>query len=210
MLGAVKLALRGVGAAIHTRFESYWRDTQARRLVRQGRLEIGAGTYGLPAIHIFRGCDGERVVIGKYCQIGSGVRIVLGGEHRTDWVSTYPVRLMFGLDGPFDGQPFARGDVVIGSDVWIGNDVLVRSGVTIGSGAVIGAASVVIRDVRPYEVVAGNPCRHIRTRFSERQVAALLAIRWWDWPPDRIAASVDLLSSDAIDKFIETFTSTTS
>jgi acetyltransferase-like isoleucine patch superfamily enzyme len=173
--------------------------------MRAGRLEIGAGTYGLPVIHTFRGCDHERLVIGKYCQIGSGVRVLLGGEHRSDWVSTYPVRLMFGLDPLLDGQPYARGDVVIGHDVWIGNDVLIRSGVTVGNGAVLGACSVVTKDVCPYEVVAGNPCRRIRMRFDDRQIGALLAIRWWDWPPDKIAASVDLLSSGDVDKFIATF-----
>jgi acetyltransferase-like isoleucine patch superfamily enzyme len=204
-LSLAKDALRACAAAVYSRLESSWSAAQAKRLMRAGRLEIGVGTYGLPAIHVFRGGDGGRVVIGKYCSIGSGVRILLGGEHRSDWVSTYPIRFMLGLDPSFDGQPYARGDIVIENDVWIGNDVLIRSGVRIGSGAVLGACSVVTRDVRPYEVVAGNPCRHIRMRFEERQIEALLEIRWWDWAPGKIAAGVDLLSSEDIDKFIETF-----
>jgi virginiamycin A acetyltransferase len=58
----------------------------------------------------------------------------------------------------------------------------VLPGVTIGHGAVVAAASVVSRDVAPYAVVAGNPARVVRSRFSEDDVERLLRAAWWDWP----------------------------
>ena len=78
------------------------------------------------------------------------------------------------------------GDTVVGNDVWIGREATILPGVTIGDGAVIGAHSVVTKDVRPYEIVAGNPARHIRLRFAESDIARLLAVRWWDWPIEKI------------------------
>lgn len=53
--------------------------------------------------------------------------------------------------------------VSIGRNVWIGFDACVLPGVSVGDGAVIGARSVVLEDVPPYAVVAGNPARIIRT-----------------------------------------------
>lgn len=74
----------------------------------------------------------------------------------------------------------------IGSDVWIGREAMILPGVTIGDGAIVGAGSVVTCDVAAYEVVAGNPARRIRSRFSAAEVALLLSLRWWDWPIDAI------------------------
>jgi len=53
----------------------------------------------------------------------------------------------------------------IGSDVWIGANVIIKAGVTIGDGCFIGAGSVVTKDIPPFSVAAGNPCRVIRPRF---------------------------------------------
>lgn len=54
-------------------------------------------------------------------------------------------------------------DVTIGNNVWVGGNVVILPGVTIGDNAVIGAGSVVGKDVPPWTVAAGNPCRVIRT-----------------------------------------------
>jgi chloramphenicol O-acetyltransferase type B len=118
--------------------------------------------------------------IGKYCSIAHGVRII-GGEHaivaNPEYVSQYPFET-FRL--PYDR--YERGNpIVIGNDVWIGSYVSIKHGVTIGDGAVLGACSFVTKDVAPYEVVGGNPARHIRYRFTEEQIAELLRIKWWEW-----------------------------
>jgi len=167
-----------------------------------GTLTIGEGTYGRPRVVKFRG-DRNRVIIGKYCSIALDVTVFVGGNHRTDWVSTYAFRWCYNLPGKLeDGMPFSRGDVVIGSDVWIGSGSTLYSGVTIGHGAVIAGCSVVTRDVPPYTIVAGNPARVIKQRFSDEQIAALLEIAWWDWPLPEVLAAVDMLNGAGVDEFI--------
>jgi hypothetical protein len=96
--------------------------------------------------------------------------------------------MLFGLTPP--GGPesavFSRGGIEIGSDVWIGDNVVLMGGIKIGDGAVVGVGAVVTNDVPPFSVVAGVPARQIRWRFSEAVRNELLAIRWWDWPPELV------------------------
>ena len=170
--------------------------------LRSGVVTIGRHTYGTPRIVRYRGDAGE-VRIGSFCSIAEHVEIYLGGNHRSDWVSTFPFRSRLGLPGAYlDGHPASRGAVVIGNDVWIGRGATILSGVNVGDGAVIGARSVVTGDVRPYGVAAGNPAREIRRRFSDDEVERLLAVAWWDWPDERIVECVDLLSSARIEEFL--------
>jgi acetyltransferase-like isoleucine patch superfamily enzyme len=166
------------------------------------RLEMGRGSYGSPLVATFPS-DTARVRIGAFVSIAVDVVLMDGGNHRMDWVSTYPFRARYGLPGAYaDGHPQTRGDLVIGNDVWIGRGARVMSGLGIGDGAVIGGYSVVTRDVRPYAIVAGNPAREIRRRFTDEQVEALLRIAWWEWPIEKILGSVPQLCSDHVDRFI--------
>ncbi len=122
-----------------------------------------------------------------------------GGEHRTDWLTTFPLRIAFGLDGQHhDGHPASKGPTTIGHDVWLGTGCMILSGVTIGHGAVIGAGAVVTADVAPYAIAAGNPARTARSRFSQDVIDILLSIQWWDWPLPLIRDAVPLLSSNDI------------
>ena len=147
--------------------------------------------------------DHSRLIVGNYASLAGGSVIMLGGLHGLDRVTTYPHRLMMGLPGAGeDGIPEIRGDTRIGSDAWIGTGSIIMSGVTIGDGAVVATGAVVMRDVPPFAVVAGNPARPVRWRFSEEQREALLQIRWWDWPRDRVIEAVPLLASTDIDAFI--------
>lgn len=57
---------------------------------------------------------------------------------------------------------FADKPVTIGAKTWLGANVTVLPGVTIGEGAVIGAGSVVTKDIPPYSVAVGNPCRVVK------------------------------------------------
>jgi acetyltransferase-like isoleucine patch superfamily enzyme len=174
----------------------------AREAIECGRATVGAHTYGTFTIHIGRG-EHARLHIGDYCSIAVGVEFVVGGNHRVDWISTYPFRVLWGLPGAWtDGHPRPEGDIVVGNDVWIGAQSLILPGVTIGDGAVIGARAVIARDVRPYAVVVGNPAREVRRRFSDEQVDALRELRWWEWPEDRVRAHVDLLCSGDVEALL--------
>jgi acetyltransferase-like isoleucine patch superfamily enzyme len=166
------------------------------------RLTMGRYSYGEPLIPTFPG-DTARVRVGAFVSIALDVVLLDGGNHRTDWVSTYPFRARFDLPGAYaDGHPVVKGDVVIGNDVWIGRGARVLSGVTVGDGAAIAGYSVVTGDVRPYAIVAGNPAREIRRRFSDTQIDALLAIAWWEWPLEKILDAVPMLCSESVDAFI--------
>jgi chloramphenicol O-acetyltransferase type B len=177
-------------------------EARLERFVRAGMVEIGRWTYGTPRIaHIWG--DTANIRIGSFCSIAEDVTIHFGGNHRTDWVSTFPFRSKFDLPGAYeDGMPATKGDVVIGNDVWMGRGATILSGVSIGDGAVVGAGAMVSKDVRPYAIVAGNPAREVKRRFPDGIVDRLLATRWWEWPDDRLRDLVPLLSSDDIEAFL--------
>jgi acetyltransferase-like isoleucine patch superfamily enzyme len=163
---------------------------------------FGPHTYGGEVIW-FEGDAAVKVQVGDYSSFASGVGLMVGGNHRVDWASTYPFRMAFGLPGRgHDGHPASRGDITIGNDVWIGRDALVLSGVTIGDGAVVAACAVVTRDVAPYAVVGGVPARELRRRFPPDQVAELLELRWWDWPEAELRSIVHLLNGADVSELI--------
>jgi virginiamycin A acetyltransferase len=139
---------------------------------------------------------GDRLIIGKFVAIAAGVQFMMNGaNHAMAGFSTYPFQpIGFGGEGDFTRDGLTpRGDTVIGNDVWIGRDAIVMPGVRIGDGAIIGTAAVVTKDVPAYAVAAGNPARVVKRRFDDQTIARLLAIRWWDWPADAIAASHRLI-----------------
>lgn len=171
-----------------------------RDILKGEQFTVGKYTYGSPDVFSF--ADKTRLIIGSYCSISDRVTILLGGNHRLDWATTYPFSF-FPVDWPeaagIKGHPASKGDIVIGNDVWIGFGAIILSGVTIGDGAVIGAGSVVSRDVSPYSVVAGNPAVQYRKRFSDPVITRLLKMRWWDWPEEKVRANIHLLCSDDMD-----------
>jgi len=165
---------------------------------------IGKYTYGKPTICSFN--DGTRLRIGKFCSISDKVTLLLGGNHRADWVSTYPfpdLTEQWPEAADIKGHPISKGDLNIGHDVWIGHGATILSGLSIGSGAVIGACSVVTRDVAPYGIVAGNPAQLIRSRFSPEICEQLLVKAWWDWPVEKIKAHIETICSNHIDKLLQ-------
>lgn len=170
---------------------------------RYAKFSIGDWSYGHPRILSWN--DGTKLTIGKFCSFSSNVIIILGGEHRFDWVTTYPFSVLFKGASSYKGHPKSKGDVQIGNDVWIGSNVLILSCVEIGDGAVIGAGSVVAKDVLPYEIVAGNPGRHVRYRFDQETIERLIEIAWWNWPTSKIEEAWPLLLSDDLSGFISKY-----
>lgn len=151
----------------------------------------------------------ERLVIGKFCSIACGAKFIFNSaNHALGSLSTYPFPIFFeewGLGAEEEqiaGAWDNKGDIVIGNDVWLGYEAIVLAGVTIGDGAIIGARAVVNKDVPPYTIVGGVPAKPIRKRFEEEVIRRLLALKWWDWPRERIAANLTAIQQGEIEKII--------
>jgi acetyltransferase-like isoleucine patch superfamily enzyme len=165
--------------------------------IEAGFATIGEHSYGAPKIR-FAGL-GHRFHCGRYCSFAPGAQVLLGGNHRPDWATTYPFPAFadrFPAAEGIEGYHVGRGDVVVGNDVWCGSSAALISGVTVGDGAVVAIGSVVTKDVPPFAIVGGNPAQLIRYRFDEETIADLLALRWWDWDDEKVNANVHLLCGD--------------
>jgi len=169
-------------------------------------LELGRHFWGPePRVIVYPGYD-VRACIGAFVSAGADVVLMLGGNHRMDWISAYHFRPQLGLGGATsEDLSTTRGDIVIGNDVWLGRGVTILSGVQVGDGACVGTQAVVTKHVRPYAVVVGNPAVEIRRRFSDEQIEALERIAWWDWPLERIVVEVPRLNDADITAFIAAF-----
>ena len=143
---------------------------------------------------------GDKLIIGKFCAIARGIEFVMNGaNHYMRGVTTYAFYLLgeeWEQAAPTTKELSLRGDTIVGNDVWIGQNVTVMPGVHIGDGAIIGTSSVVTKDIPPYSIAAGNPCKPVRKRFDDELIAHLLDIQWWNWPIEKIFANIGALRSD--------------
>jgi acetyltransferase-like isoleucine patch superfamily enzyme len=119
------------------------------------------------------------------------------------WVSQYPFPLYFTGASDIKNYGGTKGDVIIGSDVWLGANATILSGVSIGHGAVVACGALVTKNVKPYEVVAGNPARHIRFRFSDDDVEKLLEISWWEWDVKEVLNISTYLCNENLELFFD-------
>lgn len=183
-----------------------------REVIDHPRIEVGEFSYchnfaeledyaGFLAPYLFP-LSLDRLVIGKFVQMAHGVRFITSSaNHAMNGFSTYPF-WNFMMTPETTGEDIVamfhksgnRGDTVVGNDVWIGMDAIIMPGVKIGDGAIIGAKSVVAKDVAPYTIVGGNPAREIRKRFDDEVIEALLAIRWWEWPIQKIEENLMIIT----------------
>ena len=169
-------------------------------IFKDKKYKIGEYTYGNPSV-LFEN-EEANLTIGKFCSIADGVIIFLGGNHRTDWITTYPFNVLtsyFPEGKGIEGHPATKGDVTIGNDVWIGLNVTIMSGVSIGDGAVIAAGSIVSKNIGDYEVWGGNPSRLLKKRFDDYKIKELQDLKWWNWDISVITENVDILCSNNID-----------
>jgi virginiamycin A acetyltransferase len=150
--------------------------------------------------------NNDKLIIGKFCQIASGVEFVMNGaNHQMNAVSTFP---FYTLEGWEQTQPTQndlpiKGDTIIGNDVWIGQNATILPGVHIGDGAIIGANSVVGSDIDPYTIVVGNPAKPIRKRFNEELIDIMEKLKWWDKSIEEINSLIPLLTSSDLEKVKE-------
>lgn len=147
--------------------------------------------------------NGDKLIIGKFCQIASGVNFIMNGaNHQMNSVSTYPFYIFEGWGQeipPLSKMPL-KGDTIVGNDVWIGQNATILPGVHIGDGAIIGLNSVVTKDIEPYTVVAGNPAKVIRKRFDNELIELMLELKWWDKSIEEIKKLIPILSDNNIEK----------
>jgi len=145
---------------------------------------------------------GDKLIIGKFCQIAAGVEFIMNGaNHQMNAVSTFPFYTLEGwnMAPPASADMPFKGNTVIGNDVWIGQNAVILPGVHIGDGAIIGACSVVGSDVNPYSIVAGNPAKLIRKRFDEELIGLLLDFKWWEKSIEEIDSLIPLLTCSDLD-----------
>ena len=167
---------------------------------RYPQYAIGKGSYG--DLRILSWGEKADFRCGAYCSIAENVKIFLGGNHRTDWVTTYPFNYLRESARHFKGHPATRGDVIIGNDVWIGSGATILSGVTIGDGAVIGTQALVTRSIPAYGIAGGNPAQLVKMRFDARTIQRLLAIKWWDWDDEVLDRFMPLMLNTDIETFL--------
>lgn len=157
---------------------------------------IGYGSYG--------GCFSLRnippgVEFGNYCSIAPNIRI-FRANHPSSNFTTHPL-LYNPVAGVVKRDLLDRPKIFIGHDVWIGEWVILTPSVTkIGNGAIIGAGSVVTKDVLPYSIMAGNPAKLIRMRFSEEVIKRIEETEWWNDDKDGVAKSIADLNLIVCDK----------
>ena len=144
---------------------------------------------------------GDRLIIGKFCQIGRNVEFIMNGaNHQMNSVSTYPFYIFKGWEQEppkKEDLPY-KGDTVIGNDVWIGQNVTFLPGVYVGDGCIIGANAVVGSNIPPYSVVVGNPAKVIRKRFDDEMIELLERLEWWNLNEKQIQKIIPILSSSDI------------
>ncbi|MGM1048295.1 MAG: CatB-related O-acetyltransferase [Bacillota bacterium] len=141
----------------------------------------------------------DKLIIGNYVCIASGVIILMGGNHNhhPEWITVYP------FVEQIETSYAPKGDTVIESDAWIGMNAMIMPGVTIGEGAIVAAGSVVTKDVPPYTIVGGNPAQQIKKRFIDEEIEKLKEMRWFDWEREKIEQVSHILSSSSVNQLYD-------
>lgn len=145
--------------------------------------------------------------IGNFCSIARDVRIN-PGNHPT-WRASqhhFSYRAQSYELAEEDDQDFFQwrrnAHVTLGHDVWIGHGATILAGRTVGTGAVVAAGAVVAQDVPEYTIVGGVPAKPIRERFPREIQDGLKAIAWWDWPQEKLAATLKDFQNLDVSEFI--------
>ena len=186
----------------------YDKEIYVKPTIKNPNIIVGDFTYIADSefeSHVTHHYDfiGDKLIIGKFCQIAAGVEFVMNGaNHQMNAISTFPFYTLEGwkMNPPAASDMPFKGDTVIGNDVWIGQNATILPGVHIGDGAIIGANSVVGSNVEPYSIVVGNPAEVTRYRFDKDLTELLLKFKWWDKPVEEINELIPILTSSDLDK----------
>lgn len=155
--------------------------TIASTFFHKEKVKVGKYTYG--DLHIISyGEDNSGLEIGNYVSIADRVKFLLGGNHYYKRFTNFPFKAIF-IDYKII-ETWTKGKTIIEDDVWIGTEAFIMPGVRVGKGAIVGARAVVSKDVPPYAVVAGNPARVVKYRFSEELINKIKDIDFSTLPPE--------------------------
>jgi acetyltransferase-like isoleucine patch superfamily enzyme len=186
-------------------FQNSWRKsnqhnaTTVKRTFDLDRVFVGRRTYG--EIDVFMsGNSTATLMIGDFCSIDPNVTFVLESEHFMSGVSTFPFKVMVRHDSC---EAISKGSIIVDDDVLIGYGATIISGVRIGQGAIIAAQSIVTRDVPPYAIVAGNPAKVIKYRFSEKIRQKLINFDFTILEDESIIQNIDRFYVELTDENID-------
>jgi lipopolysaccharide transport system ATP-binding protein len=192
------------------KYSNYFLKDNLKNEISQNLAVIGKWSYGNPKI--YRWNWKNKIYIGNFCSLGPEIKIIIGGNHRTDWVSTSQLPAdTFNFEDTFlnaqkiKNYNYSKGDLHIENDVWIGGFSIIFSGVRLGNGCVVAAGSVVTKDVEPYTIVGGNPAKLIKKRFTSKQINFLNSSKWWDLDDKKIDLLSKYLLAEKVDLFIKKF-----
>lgn len=185
----------------------YDKEIYVKPTIKNPNIVVGDFTYIADdefESHVTHHYDfvGDKLIIGKFCQIAAGVEFIMNGcNHQMNSVSTYPFYTLEGwnMKAPAKKDMPFKGDTIIGNDVWIGQNAVILPGVHIGDGAIIGANSIISHDVPAYAIVVGNPAKVTRKRFDDELIKLLLNLKWWDKSIKEIDAMIPLLTNSDLE-----------
>ena len=181
----------------------YDKEIYVKPTIKNPNIEVGDFTYIADSefeTHVTHHYDfnNDKLIIGKFCQIASGVKFVMNGaNHQMNSVSTFPFYTLEGWEQvpPTQEDLAVRGDTIIGNDVWIGQNAVILPGVHIGNGAIIGTNSVVGKDIPAYTVAVGNPIEIKRKRFDDELIEIMEKLQWWNKSIEEINNLIPLLAN---------------
>jgi putative colanic acid biosynthesis acetyltransferase WcaF len=145
------------------RFLHGWRSF----LLRLFGAKIGRGAHVYPGVKIWAPWN---LVVEEEAGVADGAILYSQGPIHIGRraVISQGAHLCAGThDYEREGMPLITKPIVVGDLAWLTAECFVHAGVTIGEGAVVGARSVVTKDLPPWMVCAGNPCKPLKARVMK-------------------------------------------
>jgi acetyltransferase-like isoleucine patch superfamily enzyme len=165
-----------VGVRLYLMRRRQYDNEKLRKFFRENYgVDVGLYTYGC----FDRWRMPGPMKVGRYCSFAKTV-LSARSNHPMQALTTHPA--VYERDfGVIDADVELGGMLTVEDDVWVGHAaVILPECRRIGRGAIVGAGSIVTMDVAPYTVVAGNPARKLRDRFTPELIDAIERSRWWE------------------------------